>query len=292
MGNSFVQKFMFSKLPVRGAFVILNDVWKNISHQNTYPESIANVLGELIVANILMTTGIKLNGKIITQIQDNPLFSLIVSECQDNMNIRATAKFSKNMDTELSYNKCLSIGKLVVSVDSNIEGKIYQSIIALDGGNLSEVINRYMVQSEQLNSLFILAYSKDRVAGFMIQQLPEQNLELVNEIDRIFFLANTLEREELLSDSITTLLHKLFNEDDIVLFDPVVVKKFCTCSRLKVSKMLRSIGIAELERIIADENKVCVKCEFCNAEYSFNSADVIDVFVDDVANPSPLDQIH
>ena len=291
MSNSFVQKFMFSKLPIRGAFVVLDDVWQAILNQNTYPDSIAQVLGELVIANVLMTTGIKLKGKIIAQIQDSPLFNLIVSECQDNMSVRATAKLAKNMDTELSYGKCLSVGKLVVSIDSNNDGNIYQSIIALNGDNLSETINRYMAQSEQLNSLFVLAYSKNKIAGFMIQQLPEQNADLINEIERIFFLANTLDSDELLENNVVTLLNRLFNEDDIVLFDQVIVNKFCTCSRLKVSKMLRSIGITEIERIIAEDGAINVKCEFCHSEYSFNSADVVDVFVTEVAIPSPSDKI-
>ena len=292
MSNSFVQKFMFAELPIRGAFVILDDVWREIISQNTYPDSIAQVLGELVAANILMTTGVKFRGKIIAQIQDNPLFNLIVSECRDDLSVRATAKLSKNVDTELNYHKCLSVGKLVVSVDSNNEGKIYQSIIALDGSNLSETINKYMLQSEQLNSLFILAYTKERVVGFMIQQLPEQNVELFNEIERVFFLANTLGREELLEDDVSTVLYNLFHEDDLVLYDKIDVDSFCTCSRGKVSRMLRSVGMAELERIVAEEGVVNVTCEFCHTEYSFNSADIIDVFVADVNLASPSDKIH
>ncbi len=292
MSNSFVQKFMFAELPIRGAFVILDDVWREIISQNTYPDSIAQVLGELVAANILMTTGVKFRGKIIAQIQDNPLFNLIVSECRDDLSVRATAKLSKNVDTELNYHKCLSVGKLVVSVDSNNEGKIYQSIIALDGSNLSETINKYMLQSEQLNSLFILAYTKERVVGFMIQQLPEQNVELFNEIERVFFLANTLGREELLEDDVSTVLYNLFHEDDLVLYDKIDVDSFCTCSRGKVSRMLRSVGMAELERIVAEEGAVNVTCEFCHTEYSFNSADIIDVFVADVNLASPSDKIH
>ena len=292
MSNSFVQKFMFAKLPIRGAFVVLEDVWQKIQSQNIYPDSIAQVLGELVAANILMTTGIKFKGKIITQIQDSNLFNLIVSECQDNMSIRATAKLVKNMDTAFSYHKCLSSGKLVVSVDSNSDGSIYQSVIALDGENLSETINMYMAQSEQLNSLFILAHTKDKVAGFMIQQLPEKNIELIHEVERIFFLANTLDNEELLNNDIVVLLNRLFNEDDLILFDKIVVNEFCTCSRQKVSKMLRSLGASELERVIEEEGAVKVKCEFCNTEYSFNSADVVHVFMSDITTPSPLDKIH
>ena len=92
MEKSHVRRFIFDKLPIHGAYVELTDVWQTIAVQKEYPDGIKQVLGELLVSNILLTTNVKLKGKIIAQIQNNPKVDLIVSECSNGFQVRATAK--------------------------------------------------------------------------------------------------------------------------------------------------------------------------------------------------------
>jgi molecular chaperone Hsp33 len=279
--KSYIQRFVFDKLPLRGAFVVLDDVWQTISNQREYPEGIQQFMGELLVANVLLTANLKLKGKVITQIQDNPKLDLIVSECTHNLNVRATAKFTKaaTIDYQLQYEDCLSSGILVISVDSEADGKLYQSIVALESGmELSDILNEYMLQSEQLKTFFLFTYTKDRVIGFMLQQLPDPANEHDKDLQRLFMMANTMHKSELLTNSITTMLHKLFNEDDIVLFDPQDIKFACTCSRERVTNVLRSLGKGEAEMILADEGVIRITCDFCNTVYVYDISDVAMIF--------------
>ena len=280
MGNSFVQKFIFDKLPIRGAYVDLTDVWQTIAAQKEYTTGIRQVLGELMAANILMMSNVKLHGKIIAQIQDNPKLDLVVSECDHDMHVRATAKFERSIheDNQVNYTDCIKHGTLVISIDSNNDGKIYQSVVALAGHDLSQVLTEYMLQSEQLRALFVIGYSETRVVGFMLQQLPDQGGMHNDEINRIFMLAETLTQGELLHYELNNILHRLFNEDDIVLFDAQKVQFKCTCGRERVSSMLRSLGQEEALSIIAEEGSITVTCDFCNTVYSFNEQDVRDMF--------------
>lgn len=280
MGNSFVQRFIFDKLPIRGACVDLTDVWQTIAAQKEYTTGIRQVLGELMAANILMMSNVKLHGKIIAQIQDNPKLDLVVSECDHDMHVRATAKFERSVheDNQVNYNDCIKQGTLVISIDSNNDGKVYQSVVALAGHDLSQVLTEYMLQSEQLRTLFVIAYSESRVVGFMLQQLPDQAGLHDDDINRIFMLADTLTQSELLHYDLNNILHRLFNEDDIVLFDVQKVQFKCTCGRERVSNMLRSLGQEEALSIIADEGSITVTCDFCNTVYSFNEQDVQDMF--------------
>lgn len=278
--KSFMRRFIFDKLPLRGVYVVLSDVWTTIVEQKEYPDSIKQILGELLSANVLMTSNLKLKGKITVQIQDNPKLDLVVSECSNDLIVRATAKFSKSIheDNQISYLDCLAKGALVISIDSKGDGKLYQSVIALPGLDLSEVLNEYMLQSEQLKSIFILACSEDKVVGFMLQQLPDHAGNYIDDINRIFMLANTLTKGELMHEDIVLILHKLFNEDDIVLYEPHPVKFSCTCSRAKVSNMLRSIGKEEAHSIILEQGKIEVTCDFCNTNYIFDINDVNNIF--------------
>ncbi len=280
MEKSFVRRFIFDKLPVRGAFVDLTDVWQTIAAQKEYPEGIKQLLGELIAANVLMTSNIKLHGKVTAQIQDNEKFDLVVSECNHDLHVRATAKFESSVhaDNQVSYLDCISHGSLVISITSDQDGKLYQSVVALAHHDLSKVLTNYMLQSEQLQAIFIIAYTTERVVGFLLQQLPDHAGVHMDDINRIFMLAETLTTSELLHHDLSTILHRLFSEDDLVLFDPNIVQFKCTCSRERVSNMLRSLGQEEALSIIADEGKITVTCDFCNTIYSFNENDVQDMF--------------
>ncbi|HMT03453.1 MAG TPA: Hsp33 family molecular chaperone HslO [Burkholderiales bacterium] len=277
MIKNFVQSFLFSKLPVRGAYVELTDVWQTISAQKDYPQGVKQVLGELLAANVLITSNLKFNGKIIVQIQDNPKLDIIVSECSNNLNVRATAKFSKNILNN-EYKDIIATGNLVISIDSNSDGKIYQSVISLSSYSISELLDKYMLQSEQLRSVCVIAYTENKIVGFILQQLPEQIDLFTDELLKVFLLAQTLTHDELLTKDLTKILKNLFYEDDITVFNPREVEFSCTCSQNKVTDMLKGLGKKEAQSIIEEIGEVKVTCEFCNMNYTYNIQDIENIF--------------
>lgn len=269
--TNYIQKFIFDKLPVKGSMVVLNDAWKTIAGQKNYPEGIKQVLGELLAANVMLTSNLKLDGKVICQIQDSPHFDLIVTECSNLLKMRATARFN---DLSPDYSDCLEKGRLVVSIDSQGDGQLYQSIIAFNGDTVAEILNNYMTQSEQLQTWFLIAYTEHKVSGFMLQQLPDIHGNFVNEIERLFMLANTLSKHELLHDDLTRIIEKLFHEDDVVIMDAHNIEFACTCSRTRVGEILRNLGKDELEQIIEEDGNIAVNCDYCNTEYHFTQVEL------------------
>ena len=272
--SSFLQKFLFDKLPIKGSFVNLTDVWQEISIQQEYPPGIKQVIGELLVANALLTSNLKLDGKVICQIQDSELVKLIVTECSSKLATRATAKFDVIEIANVQYEQLLSSGHLVVSIDSKNDGQLYQSVIAFNGKQIDEILNNYMIQSEQLRSLFIIAFSPDKVSGFMLQQLPDTQGNYYEEIERIFVLASTLTHGELLHNDSAEILHKLYHEDDVRIMDANSVYFKCTCSKVRVGEILCNLGTAELKSMIHEQGGVSVHCDYCSTEYEFNQVNL------------------
>lgn len=278
--SSVIQRFIFDKIPMRGAMVDLTDAWQTISGQKDYPDGVQHFLSELIAANVLIAANIKFTGKIIIQINDNKKVGLIVSECTNDLKIRATAKFSENThkDTQITYKDCVSQGILVISVDTEDSKHRYQSLVPLSNIDLATAIEEYMLQSEQLKSLFLFAYANDRVVGFMLQQLPDHTNKFIDDIERVCLLAETLTHTELLNLNLDVLLKKVFPEDDIMLFGQQNVVFSCTCSLEKVTGMLRSLGHEEALSIIAERGSIEVTCDFCNTCYNFTENDVKNMF--------------
>lgn len=265
---------MFDKLPIKGSFVVLDDVWNTITNQKNYPDGLQQVIGDIMTANILLTSNLKLDGKVICQIQDNPHFGLVVSECSNDLKVRATAKFSPESETIVSYEDYLTNGRLVVSVDSRNDGQLYQSVIAFNGDNVAEILNNYMLQSEQLKTWFLLAYTPTKTIGFMLQQLPDVHEMHGDDIERVFMLVNTLTKAELLHDDLETILFKLFNEDDVVILDKHPIDFKCTCNRGRLEQILRNLGVAELTDMIETQGNISVSCDYCNTDYKFTKDDL------------------
>ena len=82
------------------------------------------------------------------------------------------------------------------------------------------------------------------------------------------------------------ILHRLFNEDDVRLFEPTPVYFRCRCSRERVGGMLQGLGENETRSILAEQGKVEVRCDFCNRAYVFDAVDVAQLFNAGVAADS------
>jgi len=146
-----------------------------------------------------------------------------------------------------------------------------------------------MLQSEQLDTRLVLAASDEVAAGLLIQRLPvegEGNLGRKNEDDiglseafnRISLLAATLTSEELLTLEPKQILHRLFWEETLRLFEPERPRFACTCSAERVRNMLRGLGREESDSLIAERGQVEVGCEFCGLQYRFDAVDVGEIF--------------
>jgi AcrR family transcriptional regulator len=100
----------------------------------------------------------------------------------------------------------------------------------------------------------------------------------VEDYQRIAMLAATLQPQELLGLSADEVLHRLFWEEPITRFEPLRPRFACKCSRQRVTQMLRSLGQAEVQSIIAEQTRVEVGCEFCGIKYRFDAVDAAQLF--------------
>jgi molecular chaperone Hsp33 len=98
------------------------------------------------------------------------------------------------------------------------------------------------------------------------------------DYNRISILAASLQADELLSLDADTILRRLFWEEKLVRFEPLSPKFACSCSRERVSQMIRSLGVEETESILAERGDVEVGCEFCGQQYRFDPIDAAGIF--------------
>jgi molecular chaperone Hsp33 len=307
---SELHKFIFEGLPVRGMLVRLTDSWREVlqrraASNDAFPAPVRVLMGEMAAAGSLMQANIKFNGALVLQVFGDGPVKLAVAEVQNDLSFRVTAKVVGDVAPDAQVEALLNVhgkGRCAITLDpkDRFPGQQpYQGVVSLHGDRreplqkISEVLEHYMLQSEQLDTRLILAANDEVAAGLLIQRLPVEgagNLGRSNEdeigvneaYNRIALLASTLTREELLTLDADTLLRRLFWEETLRRFPPLVgddgPRFACTCSRGRVGRMLIGLGRPEVDDIVVEQGRAEIGCDFCGAQYHFDAVDVGELF--------------
>jgi molecular chaperone Hsp33 len=272
-----LRRFVFDHVPVRGELVHLDATWQAVLERHDYPQPLRNTLGELMAAAALLAATLKFDGSIILQLHGSGPVTLIVVECTSEQTLRATAKWDGALDgTDLP--SLLGSGRFVITLSPTGGTQTYQGIVDLEGRTVAACLEHYMSRSEQLETRLWLAADSTRAAGMLLQQLPAQAEHDPDAWSRVGHIGNTLTADELLNLAPETLLHRLYHEDDLRLFEARPVSFRCSCTSQRVVAMLRMLGRDEVRSIVEERNTVEVTCEFCNKRYSFDAVDAEQVF--------------
>lgn len=277
-----LQRFVFEHAPIRGELVHLDESWQAIQSRHDYPPVLRDLLGELAAAAVLLAATLKLDGALVLQIQGKGAVKLVVVECSGDLQIRATAKWEGELPPA-SLQQLVGEGRFVITLDPK-EGKSYQGIVALEGDSVAQMLQNYMTRSEQLDTRLWLAADGQGAAGMLLQVLPAQpEQEEHPDVDawpRATQLADTLKPDELLGLPAREVLHRLYHEEDLRLFEAQQVEFHCTCSRENVGNMLKMVGRQEVDNILAEQGSIEIHCEFCNQRYEFDRVDVAQLFAE------------
>ena len=311
---SEIHKFLFEGLPVRGMLVRLTDSWQEVlarraAASDSFAPPVRALLGEMAAAGVLMQANLKFNGALVLQVHGDGPVKLAVAEVQPDLAFRVTAKVIGDVPEAARLEAMVNVhgrGRCAITLDPQDRSggaQPYQGVVGLNGDAgeplqaLSEVLEHYMLQSEQLDTRLMLAANDEGAAGLLTQRLPvegEGNLERehredeigVNEAyNRIALLTATLTREELLTLEAETLLRRLYWEEDVRRFEPLHPRFACRCSRERVRGMLRGLGPEEVNGIIVERGEVEVACEFCGLQYRFDAVDVGEMFTPERDQP-------
>ena len=320
---SELHSFLFEGLPVRGMLVRLTDAWQEIlrrraenAEMGPYPGPVRDLLGEMTAAAVLMQSNIKFNGALVLQIFGDGPLKLAVVEVQSDLQFRATAKLTDALPEGATLSQMVNVkgeGRCAITLDPQDRQpgqQPYQGVVPLwdDAGKPLEqfqsVLEHYMLQSEQLDTTLVLAANDQLAAGLLIQRLPvlgagnlaaratsadEDQIGRNEDYRRIAMLASSLQKQELLTLDVETILRRLFWQEPLQRFEPrqgATAPRFaCRCSRDRVGNMIRGLGREEAEGILAERADIEVGCDFCGRQYRYDAVDAAELFA--AHPPSP-----
>lgn len=286
-----IYRFLMDDANVRGEYAQLNTAWQELTNCAAYPAPVKKILGEALVAVSLMSATIKFKGSLSLQLNNGSPVNLLIVQATSDGGLRGMARWGGDLDVEPTVPNLLGENAtLVITVEPEPgQGERYQSIVKLDGETLSECLMAYFEQSEQLKTRLELAVSDTAAAGLLVQRLPG-DAEDTDGWNRASMLAETVKSEELLTLDVETLLHRLFNEENVRLFDGEPLRFQCSCSQEKVDNMLAGMGREEADSMLKEKGSIEVDCDFCNTHYSVDEIDMARIFSEGLISGN--DSIH
>lgn len=272
-----LHRYLFDNYQVRGELVQLQQSYQQVLASQNYPVPVQRLLGELLTATSLLTATLKFEGHITVQLQGDGPVSLAVINGDNLQQLRGVARWEGEVPNSDQLSDIVGKGYLAITITPN-EGERYQGIVELGERSLSESLENYFAQSEQLKTriwLFTDLSKEARCAGMLLQALPDGQGEDFSHLEA---LTQTIKADELINLDAHEVLYRLYHQDAVRVFDPQVVSFQCTCSRDKCEHALLQIGEAEALDVIQEQGKIEMNCDYCGQQYAFAEADIKNLF--------------
>lgn len=276
--------FTLNKAEVKGRVVKLDQTLDIILKQHQYSELVATILAELLLVGSLIGSQFKEEMLLTLQLQVKDRTQYFIADYQHPGKLRGYVKCDKITDED-NYHSIVKDSLLLVTIDRKNNNR-YQGIVEITKNSISEALEDYFHQSEQIETSIKIKVGKLQQpnqneiwcgGGILIQALPSEDTNESWRESNIFF--STIKDDELIDPSLTieNLLYALYNEMDVVIYDELAIEHQCRCSRHKIDNVILSLGREESEQALR-EDKIIVNCEFCNKIYEISRSDLDEIF--------------
>ncbi len=236
--------------------VRLTDAWTEVLQRRSrylghrrLPAPVQELLGEMAAAGVLMQSNIKFNGALVLQVFGDGPVKVAVAEVQSDLSLRATATINGEHRCRCPAEPDGQCGRRrALRHHAGPQGPPARRATLPGRGAaawrpqrkartpVSDVLQHYMLQSEQLDTALVLAANSEVAAGLLIQRMPlkgegnlaqglshrenEDQIGHNEDYNRIAHLASSLTRDELLTLDVDTILRRLFWEESCCASSP------------------------------------------------------------------------
>lgn len=189
-----------------------------------------------------------------------------------------------NKKGKLDVGKAVGKGDLCVIYDLGMK-EPYSGRVPIVTGEIAEDMTYYFAKSDQVPTAIGLGVLVDtdcsvkNAGGYMIQLMPDATEETAQKIEEI--VRNAPPVTEMLDKGMTAEEILLFLTDgfDMLINNKTVTPEYkCKCSEKRMRNAVISIGKKEIERIIEEDGKCEVECQFCNRSYTFQKNELLKMY--------------
>ncbi len=275
-----ISRFLFKDLDIRGQYLSTDDAWQSMIKDRGYSAKVRQLFAELSALAIMLANGMKHQGKLTIQIQGDGLISLLLVEVTHDLKIRGMVRHdSKPIDSH-ELDVILGQGQIIATLYNEQTDHSFQSIVPRNPQGLITTFEDYFSQSEQLDSKLWVSSTQNNLSAMLIQKMPEVSSNSKEDWNRVMALAGTLTNEELCDLDVNTLLHRLFHEEVVEVFDGDLISYECYQDRERFEKIIFDLGEKDARSLLKERGEISIHNEICNEHLFFNKDDIDQIFAD------------
>lgn len=272
---------------VRVSAVICTDAVETARQcHDAFPTAIA-ALGRTMASTLLLSWGLKGEGHITLRIfGDGPLGGIIVTGDAEG-NVKGYVQEPQtdlplNSRGKLDVGGAIGIGDLYISKDIGLK-EPYTGSVPLVTGEIGDDVASYLMTSEQTPSVVSVGvlvnpdYTVAAAGGIILQAMPNCDEAVLDDLEAR--LQGVRPVSSLIHEGagIEDIIHNYLPGVEVQFLEHNPVQWHCNCSRERISGLLKSIGVEELEDMIETDGETEVTCHFCSTRYHFDKTELEEI---------------
>ncbi len=233
----------------------------------------AVALSRLATATLLLGATAKGRQQVGIQINGDGPIGELYAIADPKGHVRATIGDPRVEGTlESGLEPAIGMGRFTVIKRLDAESDAYRGVIPIVHGEIGRDLAEYLLSSEQIPSVVAVGEQIGpdgfgAAGGFLLQALPDADDASLEAVEAKISTLPPL--GEIIAEGPDALLTRLFGDDvEVMVRYPASMR--CTCQRERYARVLVSLGVEELEQLIAEQEVTEAACQFCGTVYTFN----------------------
>lgn len=279
--NDYIVRATAAQGQIRAFAATTRDLVETARKAHNTSPVVTAALGRLLTGGAMMGVMMKGDKDVLTlQIKgDGPIHGLVVT-ADSKGNVKGYADqpdvmLPANSQGKLDVGGAVGSGILSVIKDLGLK-EPYVGQTQLQTGEIGDDLTYYFASSEQVPSSVGLGVLMERdntvkrAGGFIVQLMPDAQEEIIEKLEenlgKITSVTGLLDQ----GDTPEMILERLLGNLDLEILDRLDTRFYCNCDKVRVGKVLISLGQKELQSMIDEGKEVTLNCHFCNTDYTFS----------------------
>jgi molecular chaperone Hsp33 len=243
-------------------------------------------LGRALAAASMMGNALKADAASLTlQIKGGGPLGTVLAVSDHLGNVRGYVQ-NPQVDLPLREDGKLNVGAAVgadgtLTVIRDLGMKEpYIGSVGLLGGEIAEDLAAYFVESEQIPTACALGVLVDRdqsvraAGGYIIQLLPGAGEDVIAKVEGGVMAAGAVTSLLDRTPDPEAMLRTVLSDFEVEILETSPIAYKCYCSRDRVERALISMGVKELEDLLAEQGGCELGCQFCDRKYRYSAGEL------------------
>lgn len=286
MGADILEKFFTKDLSVRAAAARTTELVREMQQVQKAGPAAAIALGRAVSGALLMASHLREGQRVSLEFRGNGPLGGLFAEASFEGEARGyvtqpNAGNDPDRTGRLNVGTAVGQGVLAVTRSQPWEKSPHTGIVPLATGEIGDDIAAYYFQSHQVPTVVALSVSLSpsgvvtAAGGLIVEVMPGAPSTLLDTLQKAATAAGSLSTRLQSTASLTDIVKAYVPGASVALVHPHPPRFVCRCTRDRVERSLRLMGIQTLDDMLTQGQGTTLTCQFCGRAYAVSAEDLL-----------------